>query len=164
MSTPMGGIDGRDRSYGLLVASDLTSMDFVLYYIAASKHCFYANSGYLSGSISYFLIAQYCTPEPRALPNMGERSLGKPDPTPPFSNITSTSQSQSTSTTPTSPTSPATPPNKKSGPCTSDTIIPKPAAPGTGWATAWRQCIWDKWRWGVLIALAVVVSRLSTSG
>lgn len=31
------------------------------------------------------------------------------------------------------------------------------------WATTWRQVVWDKWRWGVLIALAVVVSRITTS-
>jgi len=32
-----------------------------------------------------------------------------------------------------------------------------------GWAATWRQVVWDKWRWGVLIALAVVVSRITTS-
>ncbi|KAH9046588.1 UBC-like protein [Lactarius hengduanensis] len=32
-----------------------------------------------------------------------------------------------------------------------------------GWAASWRQVVWEKWRWGVLIALAVVVSRITTS-
>jgi len=32
-----------------------------------------------------------------------------------------------------------------------------------GWAATWRQVVWDKWRWGVVIALAVVVSRITTS-
>lgn len=32
-----------------------------------------------------------------------------------------------------------------------------------GWTATWRQVVWDKWRWGVLIALAVVVSRITTS-
>jgi ubiquitin-conjugating enzyme E2 J2 len=32
-----------------------------------------------------------------------------------------------------------------------------------GWAATWREVVWDKWRWGVLIALAVVVSRITTS-
>jgi ubiquitin-conjugating enzyme E2 J2 len=32
-----------------------------------------------------------------------------------------------------------------------------------GWAATWRQVVWDKWRWGVLIALAVVVSRITTT-
>lgn len=25
-----------------------------------------------------------------------------------------------------------------------------------GWATSWKQLLWDKWRWGALIALAVL--------
>ncbi len=32
-----------------------------------------------------------------------------------------------------------------------------------GWAATWRQVVWDKWGWGVLIALAVVVSRITTT-
>lgn len=32
-----------------------------------------------------------------------------------------------------------------------------------GWAASWRQVIWEKWRWGVLIALAVVVSKITTT-
>lgn len=36
----------------------------------------------------------------------------------------------------------------------------KPVVP-QGWSASWRQIIWEKWRWGVLIALAVIVSRLS---
>jgi ubiquitin-conjugating enzyme E2 J2 len=97
---------------------------------------------------------EYCTHEPRPLPNMGERSLGKPDATPaPLS---------TTSITPSSSPAPiATVPIKKPSP--HDNLIPKPPAPGTGWAAMWRQCILEKWRWGVLIALAVVVSRLSSS-
>ena len=31
------------------------------------------------------------------------------------------------------------------------------------WAAGWRNMIWEKWRWGALIAFAVVVSRLSSS-
>ncbi|KAH7908626.1 UBC-like protein [Hygrophoropsis aurantiaca] len=31
------------------------------------------------------------------------------------------------------------------------------------WPASWRQVIWEKWRWGVLIALAVIVSRMSSS-
>jgi hypothetical protein len=30
----------------------------------------------------------------------------------------------------------------------------------SGWADNWRQLVWDRWRWGVLIALAVVLSRI----
>jgi ubiquitin-conjugating enzyme E2 J2 len=32
-----------------------------------------------------------------------------------------------------------------------------------GWAANWREVVWEKWRWGVLIALAVIVSRITTS-
>lgn len=38
----------------------------------------------------------------------------------------------------------------------------KPVVP-QGWTASWRRVILEKWRWGVLIALAVVVSRLSAS-
>jgi ubiquitin-conjugating enzyme E2 J2 len=112
----------------------------------------------------------YCTAEPRELPNMGERSLGKPDPPPPASLAsiaTSQPASGSTAGTPLMPTpTPSAPliiadtrsPGKKAG---RDNL--KAPAPGIGWATAWRQVIWEKWRWGVLIALAVVVSRLSST-
>ena len=31
------------------------------------------------------------------------------------------------------------------------------------WAAGWRNMVWEKWRWGALIAFAVVVSRLSSS-
>lgn len=30
-------------------------------------------------------------------------------------------------------------------------------------ALAWRNLIWEKWRWGAVIALAVLVSRLSSN-
>jgi len=32
-----------------------------------------------------------------------------------------------------------------------------------GWAANWKQVVWEKWRWGVLIALAVIVSRITTN-
>ena len=33
----------------------------------------------------------------------------------------------------------------------------------TGWSGGWRQLLWEKWRWGVVLALALVVSRLSSA-
>ncbi|KAH9933434.1 UBC-like protein [Fomitopsis serialis] len=36
------------------------------------------------------------------------------------------------------------------------------AANAGGWADAWRQVFWEKWRWGVILALALVVSRMSS--
>ncbi|KIM62499.1 hypothetical protein SCLCIDRAFT_119429 [Scleroderma citrinum Foug A] len=38
----------------------------------------------------------------------------------------------------------------------------RPAVP-QGYAASWRQVIWEKWRWGVLIALAVIVSKITTT-
>jgi len=35
--------------------------------------------------------------------------------------------------------------------------------PTTGWAMSWGQLLWEKWRWGAVIALAVLVSRFSSS-
>lgn len=34
---------------------------------------------------------------------------------------------------------------------------------GGGWAMSIRHLLWEKWRWGVVLALAVIVSRLSSS-
>jgi len=31
-----------------------------------------------------------------------------------------------------------------------------------GWAAGWKKTLYEKWRWAALIALAVVVSRLSS--
>lgn len=107
---------------------------------------------------------EYSTKFVKDLPNMGDQrtaqqqtSLPAPLTLPSFS----------------SPSSPST-----SSP---DVIPPLPAPDGasiqsskatttddatTGAAEAaisWGQILWDKWRWGVLIALAVVVSRLSSA-
>lgn len=114
---------------------------------------------------------QYCTPELRDVPNMGERSLGKPDSPasmPPIAATPTTSASRSGAGTPAmSTSSPAQPshsePQAQPRPLAKKHDNLKPPAPGTGWANSWRQAIWEKWRWGVLIALAVVVSRLSSS-
>jgi len=35
--------------------------------------------------------------------------------------------------------------------------------PTPGWAMSWGQLLWEKWRWGAVIALAVLVSRFSSS-
>lgn len=32
-----------------------------------------------------------------------------------------------------------------------------------GWTVSIRHLLWEKWRWGVVLALAVIVSRLSSS-
>ncbi|TFK51958.1 UBC-like protein [Heliocybe sulcata] len=95
----------------------------------------------------------FCTPELRDLPNMGEKERGRADP-------------------------PARPPQSQPQPQQqlSHRVVaetpaqglgagekPKGTGTGTGWAEAWRQVVWEKWRWGLLIALAVIVSRVSSS-
>ena len=34
---------------------------------------------------------------------------------------------------------------------------------GRGIAGSWRALVWEKWRWGVFIAIAVVLSRIMTT-
>ena len=97
----------------------------------------------------------------RDLPNMGEKDRG-----------TSASALAATRASTPVPVSPASP--------TIDPPLPKQlqlaatgpngvarksddSPTGVGWTTAWRTIIWEKWRWGVLIALAVLVSRFSSS-
>jgi ubiquitin-conjugating enzyme E2 J2 len=93
---------------------------------------------------------------------MGEKERGIPDPSIPV--------------TPShSPLHPSQPPLSETG----SSAIVRPHVPptgilgghpsgsgkveGVGWTAPWQKMIWDKWRWGVLIALAVLVSRFSSS-
>ncbi|KAH7922331.1 ubiquitin-conjugating enzyme E2 6 [Leucogyrophana mollusca] len=125
----------------------------------------------------------YCTPTPKDLPNMGERERGKADTSslkPVIANAISPSPS------PISPSTSATqPPNVLAQRPAASSHVPvatdptraaadastnAPLTPSnnantkpTGWPASWRQVIWEKWRWGVLIALAVIVSRMSSS-
>ncbi|KAF8584035.1 hypothetical protein K439DRAFT_1347102, partial [Ramaria rubella] len=95
----------------------------------------------------------HCANSMKNLPNMGECERGKPDilinaPTKPVPGRTPV---------PAPTLAGGQPPAKK------------PAAPTNGhgtlatWTAGWRNIIWEKWRWGALIALAVIVSRLSSS-
>jgi len=104
---------------------------------------------------------------------MGEKERGLPD--------TDTSSESSDSATSAASTCLPLIPTPKVGLGTQPPIaVPKPAAVARprkgravsttgagdgsrGWATTWREVVWDKWRWGVLIALAVVVSRITSS-
>jgi len=114
----------------------------------------------------------FCTPTLKDLPNMGERERGKPDtgssstacpypsPTP-----SSTSASLAQQITLRRNLGTVQMPMETSTPVAVDTSnaltsTNKPVVP-QGWSASWRQIILEKWRWGVLIALAVIVSRLS---
>jgi ubiquitin-conjugating enzyme E2 J2 len=105
------------------------------------------------------------------LPNMGEKERGKSDDT----SATSVSVKATGTVTP-GPrlTSTFMIPAPVQAPHASTTLngdpsLPKPPTVGVNgrgvlgtWAAGWRTMIWEKWRWGALIALAVVVSRLSS--
>ena len=98
--------------------------------------------------------AQYCALTMRDLPNMGESVRGK-----------------SSDRTPSQPPQQSTPPRVVEQPRAAQT--PQPVAtPTTAESKAvveanstggWADVIWQKWRWGLFIAVAVIVSRLSSS-
>jgi len=94
----------------------------------------------------------YCTPELRNLPNMGEKERGNADTLP------------STVPTPIPPSDSSDPSSAIAKPNSSNAAVSAGGkVDGAGWASAWQKLIWDKWRWGVLIILAVLVSRFSSS-
>lgn len=106
----------------------------------------------------------YCTPTIRDLPNMGEKERGSPSTNAP------SPIAQSPATQPPTPTiaqpapltgSDVADPNALSRPAQSG-ANGEAAANARGWADAWRQVFWEKWRWGVILALALVVSRMSS--
>ncbi|EJD48248.1 UBC-like protein [Auricularia subglabra TFB-10046 SS5] len=105
------------------------------------------------------MFPDYCTEQVKDLPNMAQKERGIP-PAPPAA--------------PAQPATPATAaPPSTAAPAAADTtaravvndVVPAAAAAapatGLGWADSWRKVLWEKWRWGALIILAVVVSRLS---
>jgi ubiquitin-conjugating enzyme E2 J2 len=120
-----------------------------------------------------FVHFQYCTSSRRPLPNMGEKERGLPD-TP------SSENSSVVTVTPAGARLPQTPTPKVVLALQPPVLVPKTvgvirprkgravSTPGAGdgsrgWAANWREVVWEKWRWGVLIALAVIVSRITTS-
>lgn len=83
----------------------------------------------------------------RDLPNLGEKERGVPSPQP---------------TTP-QPQQPQRPVEAQTQPTA---VAPRNTAEEKGNALGWVdsavQVVWEKWRWGLLIALAVIVSRVSS--
>ncbi|KAJ7155865.1 UBC-like protein [Mycena filopes] len=99
----------------------------------------------------------YSAPEIRDLPNMGERERGP----------AAAAQAKAQAQAPPAPlfVLPATPTAANAA---NDKTA---AAAGTGgvpanvdaWTTSLGKVLWEKWRWGLLIALAVMVSRFSSA-
>jgi ubiquitin-conjugating enzyme E2 J2 len=116
----------------------------------------------------------YCTPTLRDLPNMGQKERGVSESStttsPPAPATTAAAQDARTPTPSfssselTSPTN-ADPSLSTVTPSSNSVRVPVPNANGAviGRSPSWRQVIWEKWRWGVILALAVIVSRLSSS-
>ncbi|KAI8985589.1 UBC-like protein [Trametes punicea] len=111
---------------------------------------------------------EYCTPTPRDVPNMAQKELGAsasstPGPSaPPAAKPVVTPASPM----PQLPTVPTSAINDKAVSRTPNGTIPSAEGVngvGQSWAASLRQMIWEKWRWGVILALAIVVSRLSSS-
>lgn len=100
----------------------------------------------------------YCTPYPRNLPNMGQKERGQPEvrPMPLLTpTIAASEPSPSALITPQSTPAPTTvAPSGKA----EETRMPAASLTAT-----WGRILWEKWRWGALIALAILVSRFSTS-
>lgn len=110
----------------------------------------------------------FCTPSPRDVPNMAEKERGS----------SSSAQSAESATSPSiarvRSASTALPPPSQTVPTSNAVTSRNNAAPPTGldngnghgpvgWTDAFRKVIWDKWRWGVVLALALIVSRLSSA-
>ncbi|KAF8622512.1 hypothetical protein AX15_006956 [Amanita polypyramis BW_CC] len=130
---------------------------------------------------------EHCTPFPKDLPNMGVKERGLAETAAPklvTSSGASTSSysapsslepstSSSTSTSPSGVSSGSTVEHGHSGSSASLSIVNQNVnasgelrnlnPPPTGWPAIWGRLLWEKWRWGVLIAVAVVVSRFSSS-
>jgi len=124
----------------------------------AHKRAFAANSHAWNIQQKRFKDAfpDYCTPRSRDLPNMGEHphSTVAPPAVPIIAPSIATSPSVPQPAAPAPLPSPA---KDKVGP---------PAIPAnnlhSGWMTTLRAAVWEKWRWGVLIAFAVILSRFSS--
>jgi len=101
---------------------------------------------------------EYCTPTMRDLPNMGESVRGKSsDPSP--------SQPPQKPTPPHIIEQPRAAPNPQPGaapPSATDSKAVTVASSSDA-SGGWADVIWQKWRWGPFIAIAVIVSRLSSS-
>ncbi|KAL1688579.1 UBC-like protein [Schizophyllum commune] len=92
---------------------------------------------------------EYATPEMRDLPNMGEKERGRADKPPTLP----PAPSQSASSTAANASSSAAQAANAAHPANGAQPAPAPGA--------WGAALWEKWRWGVLIVLAVLLSRMS---
>ncbi|KAI1793443.1 UBC-like protein [Ganoderma leucocontextum] len=107
---------------------------------------------------------EYCTPIARDVPNMAQKERGV-SAAPPATSLPPSGSVTPLVLQPPPVQPPAAPANDKAVSRTANGT--SSGSPGDnrapGWAASLRQIVWDKWRWGVVLALALVVSRLSSS-
>ncbi|QRV88909.1 ubiquitin-conjugating enzyme [Ceratobasidium sp. AG-Ba] len=97
----------------------------------------------------------YCTEEMKDLPNMGEKDKGPVE-------DGEASQEAPAGTTQGPVVRASAPPTVKARAMPTSASAAPPVAGQVAIAPAsWRETIWDRWRWGIFILLAVLVSRLS---
>lgn len=98
----------------------------------------------------------YCGEEMNDLPNMGEKDKGPAE-------EGETTEDTSAGTAAQAPVVRASaPPTVKARPMpTPGSGVPAVAGQVAAAPASWRETIWDRWRWGIFILLAVLVSRLS---
>ncbi|KAF8210982.1 UBC-like protein [Mycena galopus ATCC 62051] len=120
----------------------------------AHKRAFAARSHTWNIGQSRFREAfpEYCSPQLRDLPNMGERERGP--------SAVATPHSQHAQPQPPLYVLPPSP--TAVSPTGSDKAADALHA-GDAWMTSLRKVLWDKWRWGLLLAFAVMVSRFSSA-
>lgn len=114
-------------------------------------------------------FSDYCTPHLKDLPNMGQKDQGKTDPptftAPPLPSASLQLALAINATPSSSSASPASTKEAMPGPPngTGDKSVAKQDETRNGLATTWGRVLWEKWRWGLLIALAVILSRFSST-
>ena len=94
---------------------------------------------------------QYSEEQMKDLPNMGEKERG-------LSDSTSKPAATPVATLPPDETEVRTPARRDAG---------RTHQQGRGdgvhtWASTLRRIVWEKWRWGAFLVIAIVVSRYST--
>ncbi|KAI0085780.1 UBC-like protein [Irpex rosettiformis] len=107
---------------------------------------------------------EYCASSAKDLPNMGQKERGTPS-------ILSSQPvvKPLTFASPNAPTALAPPPTQAASPSDNSNAVAVPSSHDSranvvaGWGASFRQVIWEKWRWGVVLVLAVIVSRLSST-
>ena len=93
----------------------------------------------------------YCGDEMKDLPNMGEQDRGT-------AAEETTEATDATTRGPAVRASAPTVPKVRTVPTSGSTAVVGQAVAAPA---SWRETIWERWRWGIFILLAVLVSRLS---